>query len=257
MRAIHAVSRTAAAKGADYHPLNARAAGRMLKLTLAERSSARISTMSAIDETPEQTELRRADDKRCRNRERARLRRAAAGATPRGMSLTALRPWEHFGISRRTWERRGRPDANSYPSNTEESLVMAADENASPAAMQVRPDGRRQGAACSSTEKCARRAPPAGGTGRATGTERLPMTISERALLALWRAPIACVRLRGDALSSSPPSSSGSKRVSEPASERTSERAQATAQHMGRASAPAENRNCSLKRSVPDERHGR
>jgi hypothetical protein len=50
------------------------------------------------------------DIKREHDRDRKTAERRAAGAIPRGTylagSLSRLRPWEHEGLSRRTWERR-------------------------------------------------------------------------------------------------------------------------------------------------------
>jgi hypothetical protein len=50
-----------------------------------------------------------------------RAKRRAAGARARSNSYSRTRPWEHFGIQRRAWEKRGKPippgDANMTPSN--------------------------------------------------------------------------------------------------------------------------------------------
>jgi hypothetical protein len=49
-------------------------------------------------------ELKLIDD-----RARQAKKRLVKGATPRSKSLTQTKPWAELGISRRTWERRGRP----------------------------------------------------------------------------------------------------------------------------------------------------
>ena len=82
---------------------------RALGLTYARRQRIGITTIGAIDVNKRQrTQLRK-----LRAHERYRRRRQALGATPRTQSLSALKPWAAEGISRRTWERRRRADANS------------------------------------------------------------------------------------------------------------------------------------------------
>ena len=143
---------------------------RMLDVTAEERWLCKIQTIAAVDETEAQAEARRREDRRAWDRERDRRRRAAAGATPRHQSLSATRPWEAFGISRRTWERRGKPDpagavANSSDANTGgfvlngsggkcDAVGTQAGEEQSAAPSPIGPAGERRylkeaGAACS------------------------------------------------------------------------------------------------------------
>ena len=95
---------------------------RALGLTYARRQRIGITTIGAIDVNKRQrTQLRK-----LRAHERYRRRRQALGVTPRTQSLSALKPWAAEGISRRTWERRRRADANSNP-------ALGRDANSNPA----------------------------------------------------------------------------------------------------------------------------
>ena len=72
-----------------------------IKLTYAVRQALQITSIGSIDKTKAQrTRLRKE-----RNRDREARRRYAAGAKPRGVSLSRTRPWQAEGISRRTWFR--------------------------------------------------------------------------------------------------------------------------------------------------------
>jgi hypothetical protein len=128
MRAIRCVNGKVRSKKKHYRPFAARAVARMLDVTAEERWQCKIQTIAAADETDTEAEAPRREDRRAWDRERDRRRRAAAGATPRNQSLSATRPWEAFGICRRTWERRGKPDpagavANSSDANTGDSAL--------------------------------------------------------------------------------------------------------------------------------------
>jgi hypothetical protein len=83
--------------------------GARLGLREVERSRLRIRTIGAIDLTKAERLARRRDRKRVR---RIGCRRAQ-GIRPRAVyeatSASRTKPWEAQGISRRTWERRGRP----------------------------------------------------------------------------------------------------------------------------------------------------
>jgi hypothetical protein len=121
-------------KKKNYRPFAGRAVARMLDVTTEERWLCGIQTIAAVDESNAQAEARRREDGRAWDRERDRRRRAAAGATPRHQSLSATRPWDAFGYSRRTWERRGKPDpagavANSSDANTEDSFCNGSGGN--------------------------------------------------------------------------------------------------------------------------------
>jgi hypothetical protein len=82
----------------------------LLNLTDSERNYLRITTIGASDITRAERFRRRKQKKRERDRHRAAMRRREQGTVPRSVylesSLSALRPWETEGITRRTWERR-------------------------------------------------------------------------------------------------------------------------------------------------------
>ena len=104
------------------------AGSRALGLTYARRQRIGITTIGAIDVNKRQrTHLRK-----LRENERYRRRRQALGATPRTQSLSALKPWAAEGISRRTWERRRRADANS-------NVAIARDANSNVALLLTSP----------------------------------------------------------------------------------------------------------------------
>ena len=101
---------------------------RALGLTYARRQRIGITTIGAIDVTKRQ----RARLRKLRKRERHRQRRQARGATPRTQSLSTLKPWAAESISRRTWERRRRADANS-------NVAIARDANSNVALLLTSP----------------------------------------------------------------------------------------------------------------------
>jgi hypothetical protein len=101
---------------------------RALGLTYARRQRIGITTIGAIDVS----RLQRTHLRKLRERERYRQRRQALGATPRTQSLSALKPWAAEGISRRTWERRRRADANS-------NVAIARDANSNVALLLTSP----------------------------------------------------------------------------------------------------------------------
>ncbi|ACK50499.1 hypothetical protein Msil_1549 [Methylocella silvestris BL2] len=80
----------------------------LLQVTEAERISAKLKTMLAIDVTSAQRAAIRAKNKK----ERKHTDRALSGAKPRGLyeaeSLTRTAPWVPLGISRSTWYRRNK-----------------------------------------------------------------------------------------------------------------------------------------------------
>lgn len=88
--------------------------GWRIKLTAEVRKRLKITTIRAVG----QTDTSMAEDRRQAARDRKEKERRAAGATPRAQyeaeSLSQTRPWERFGISRRTWERRGKPMPESF-----------------------------------------------------------------------------------------------------------------------------------------------
>ena len=80
--------------------------GQMLGVTVEERTLLGLTSMRPVGALSDRafSQLQKA-----RGRQLARERRREKGATPRARALTQTRPWEALGISRRTWERRGKP----------------------------------------------------------------------------------------------------------------------------------------------------
>jgi hypothetical protein len=78
----------------------------MLHLTYAERQYLKITTIGSCDVSRTERQSLSKQKKRDRDRIRAAEKRRLAGARPRSTSLSATRPWDKDGISRRTWERR-------------------------------------------------------------------------------------------------------------------------------------------------------
>lgn len=105
--ALNETDRVASVAGPSYRLMKAGKAGERLGLTLDEVTDLKIRTMWPVDETAAQRAVRRSEAKRKADRERARAKR---GREPRAAflakALTASRPWEADGVSRRTWERR-------------------------------------------------------------------------------------------------------------------------------------------------------
>jgi hypothetical protein len=97
---------------ARLRPSKARRLGDELMLTAAERSSLRITTIAAWDQTAEQRVALCKERKRERERERRRRQRAAEGCTPReqyeARSKARTQPWKAEGVSKTTWYRRRR-----------------------------------------------------------------------------------------------------------------------------------------------------
>jgi hypothetical protein len=79
--------------------------GSMLGVTKEQRQRLGLRGIGAIDETPEEREAACAERRRERDRARSEARRRATGARPRFQSYSAVKPWEDFGMSRRTFER--------------------------------------------------------------------------------------------------------------------------------------------------------
>lgn len=86
--------------------------GQRLRLSPEERDRLGITTIGAVGQTVQERKILR----RHRRRIAARRHRQRRGAKTReeyeAGSLTRRKPWEAFGISRRTWYRRGRPSAD-------------------------------------------------------------------------------------------------------------------------------------------------
>jgi hypothetical protein len=95
-------------------PRNDRAdeCAKRLRLSYAERTKLRITTIGAYDVPKSDRTALRKVRKRLADRERAAMKRAQRGAVTRteylAKSLSRIRPWAEEGISRRSWERRRR-----------------------------------------------------------------------------------------------------------------------------------------------------
>ncbi|MBY5457418.1 hypothetical protein HFO89_13745 [Rhizobium leguminosarum] len=96
-----------------FSDLSADALGHALHLSYAERSALNIRTIGAFDVPKRKRAKLQKEKRRQRDRARKEEQRRAAGALSRAdylaNSFSQARPWEAFGISRRTWERRGKP----------------------------------------------------------------------------------------------------------------------------------------------------
>lgn len=88
--------------------------GLELALTAVERDACSIRTIEATDESKTERLARLHAAKLVRDRERQRtLKARKPRALYEAQSLSQTKPWEAFGISRRQWERRGKPDVAS------------------------------------------------------------------------------------------------------------------------------------------------
>lgn len=88
--------------------------GRDLQLTAIEREACRITTIEAVDESKADRLARLREAKLIRDRERQRtVKTRKQRAIYEAESLSKTKPWEAFGIGRRQWERRGKPDVAS------------------------------------------------------------------------------------------------------------------------------------------------
>jgi hypothetical protein len=89
---------------------NADECARKMRVSYAERTGLRVTTIGAYDADKRERARRYKERKRERDRRRAGAKRAASGAVTRkeylAGSLSRTRPWGEQGISRRTWERR-------------------------------------------------------------------------------------------------------------------------------------------------------
>ncbi|MDC9811906.1 MULTISPECIES: hypothetical protein [Rhizobium] len=96
-----------------FSPLSADALGHALHLSYAERCALDIRTIGAFDVPKRKRAKLQKEKRRQRDRSRKEEQRRAAGGISRAdylaNSFSQVRPWEAFGISRRTWERRGKP----------------------------------------------------------------------------------------------------------------------------------------------------
>jgi hypothetical protein len=83
--------------------------GKLLQVTQEERSRLKLTQIGAVGFP------RRARKKRRRElaRRREQARRVVNGARPHAQSADRAQPWKAFGISERTWYRRGKPDPST------------------------------------------------------------------------------------------------------------------------------------------------
>ncbi|MEX2167422.1 MAG: hypothetical protein WD852_10465 [Methyloceanibacter sp.] len=84
----------------------ARQLGRRLRLSDAERTALKITTIRPFDVSAAELVARRLRQKIERRRQRRRKQGVRSRAEYEANSLSRLKPWEAEGISRRTWERR-------------------------------------------------------------------------------------------------------------------------------------------------------
>lgn len=101
----------------NYAPLAADALAHMLRLTYEERQRLRIRTIGACDVSKRQRDRIQKELRRLRDCERKRQKRRQDGKKSRAEYLasshSAAKPWEFFGICRRTWEKRGKPNPHA------------------------------------------------------------------------------------------------------------------------------------------------
>lgn len=100
-----------------YQPISQEALGRMLRLSYAERQELDIRTIGACDVTVAQRRKIQVEKKREADRLTKQAKRRAAGVQTRADYLanshTQTKPWEAYRVSRRTWERWGKPNPPS------------------------------------------------------------------------------------------------------------------------------------------------
>jgi hypothetical protein len=99
-----------------YRLLSAAEAGRRLRLTRHQLVVCKISTMSAIDETTDEADIRRAQNRKATDQRRNTARRVRKpGYKPHAASASRTKPWLAAGFTcRRTWERHGKPATEGH-----------------------------------------------------------------------------------------------------------------------------------------------
>lgn len=111
-----------------YSPLTADALGHLLHVSYSERLLLDLRTIGAHDVCKRQRAKIQKSKTRQRDRERKAAERRTQGAVPRSeylaASVTKGRPWESFGCSRRTWERRGKPEPSHMSGTEMENLPL-------------------------------------------------------------------------------------------------------------------------------------
>ncbi|QND14269.1 hypothetical protein HB775_10560 [Rhizobium leguminosarum bv. trifolii] len=99
-------------------------------LSYAERSALDIRTIGAFDVPKRKRAKLQKEKRRQRDQARKEEQRRAAGGLSRAdylaNSFSQARPWEAFGISRRTWERRGKPMPDAATISDCDPISLAA-----------------------------------------------------------------------------------------------------------------------------------
>ncbi|OHV24739.1 hypothetical protein EOS93_22745 [Rhizobium sp. RMa-01] len=113
-----------------FSALSADALGHALHVSYAERCALDIRTIGAFDVPKAKRARLQKEKRRKRDRSRKEEQRRAAGALPRAdylaNSFSQARPWDALGISRRTWERRGKPMPGAEAISDCGSMPLAA-----------------------------------------------------------------------------------------------------------------------------------
>src|SRR5262249_61003080 len=120
--------------------MTAREIGERLGLTNAERERLKLWQFKPIDMTDEEL----TEHRKRKNNERRRAKRAQTRDEYLAICLTATKPWQAEGISRRTWERRRVATHGRNNSNYAESRLATASVDERPKGYHEsgRPEGR-------------------------------------------------------------------------------------------------------------------
>lgn len=104
--------------------LRSDAVAALLHVTLQERTALGLKTIGACDVSAEDRKALARDAKRLRDRTRQERKRKSEGRKDRASyvaaSISAAKPWEAEGVSRRTWYRR----LGTSPSRVEEKTIV-------------------------------------------------------------------------------------------------------------------------------------
>ena len=107
---------------------------RMLAVRRVERDELGLSTIGAVDLNKRQ----RLTERKLAARERERLRREYAGATPRDRSKSAMKPWVAEGISRAVWYRRKAAAETNSCANVKRTKLSRETNSCAPINNQLR-----------------------------------------------------------------------------------------------------------------------
>lgn len=110
-----------AAMGRPVHR-SANELGSLIRLTAEERSTLRLMTIGAMDQTPAD----RKRDRKAKNAEYQRAKRALNGATPRALSKVQTKPWEAEGVSRTVHYERLKREREAAACPVAETLAEAS-----------------------------------------------------------------------------------------------------------------------------------